>query len=113
MTYEDFALSLRAIADPNRLKIIDLLSCGSLCACDLLKHFDFSQPTLSHHMKVLQAVGLVEARKEGRWQHYSLNRRQIDIIEAQVGGLFHNSSSCICHEKKDKGEITIEKDRVI
>lgn len=53
MNYEDMSKTLKALADPKRLKIIDLLSCGSLCACDILDHFDFTQPTLSHHMKVL------------------------------------------------------------
>ena len=64
MNYENYGQMLKAMADPNRLKIIDLLSCGSLCACDILDHFDFTQPTLSHHMKVLQAAGIISARKK-------------------------------------------------
>lgn len=54
MNYEEMSVILKALADPKRLKIIDLLSCGSLCACDILDHFEFTQPTLSHHMKVLK-----------------------------------------------------------
>ena len=42
------------------MKIVDILSCGEKCACDILEHFDFTQPTLSHHMKVLMECGLVE-----------------------------------------------------
>ena len=57
--YDENAKILKAVADANRLKIIDILSCGELCACDILENFDFTQPTLSHHMKVLADVGLV------------------------------------------------------
>ena len=45
------------------MKIVDILSCGEKCACDILEHFDFTQPTLSHHMKVLMDCGLVEVKK--------------------------------------------------
>ena len=50
MNYDEMAGILKALADPKRLKIIDLLTGGSLCACEILKHFDFTQPTLSHHI---------------------------------------------------------------
>ncbi|MDT2424077.1 metalloregulator ArsR/SmtB family transcription factor, partial [Enterococcus avium] len=59
MNYDELSVMLKALADPKRLKIIDLLSCGSLCACDVLDHFEFTQPTLSHHMKVLERSGVV------------------------------------------------------
>ena len=60
MNYEENAKIIKALSDPNRLKIIDILSCGEKCACDILEHFDFTQPTLSHHMKVLMDCGLVK-----------------------------------------------------
>ena len=78
MNYEETALILKAIADSKRLKIIDLLSCGSLCACDILDHFDFTQPTLSHHMKVLEKAGIVFMSKKGTWHHYQLTESFID-----------------------------------
>lgn len=58
MNYDEMSVMLKALADPKRLKIIDILSCGSLCACDILDHFDFTQPTLSHHIKVLEKLVL-------------------------------------------------------
>lgn len=64
MDYEELSKVLKAISDPKRMKIIDLLSCGSLCACDVLDHFDFTQPTLSHHMKVLEKAGIVSVEKK-------------------------------------------------
>lgn len=71
--YEKNAKILKALSDPNRLKIIDLLSCGEKCACEILESFKFTQPTLSHHMKVLIDCGLIEARKDGIWNLYKLN----------------------------------------
>lgn len=53
MSYKELSTILKILSDPSRLEILDLLSCGELCACDLLEHFQFSQPTLSHHMKSL------------------------------------------------------------
>ena len=72
MDYEKISLVLKAMADPKRMKIIDLLSYSSMCACDVLKHFDFTQPTLSHHMKVLESAEIVSVSKQGQWHHYSL-----------------------------------------
>ncbi|MEL7598455.1 MAG: metalloregulator ArsR/SmtB family transcription factor, partial [Clostridiaceae bacterium] len=63
--YEANAKIFKAVSDSNRLKIIDMLSCGEKCACDILENFEFTQPTLSHHMKVLIECGLVKSRKEG------------------------------------------------
>ncbi len=53
MSYKELSTILKVLSDPSRLEILDLLSCGELCDCDLLEHFQFSQPTLSHHMKLL------------------------------------------------------------
>lgn len=63
----------KALSDPNRLKIIEILSCEEKCACEILNQFDFTQPTLSHHMKVLMECGLVISRKECTWNYYKLN----------------------------------------
>lgn len=63
----------KALADANRLKIIKLLSQGDKCGCELLEVLAVSQPTLSHHMKVLSACGLVKVQKSGKWCHYSIN----------------------------------------
>lgn len=97
MDYQSYAQVLKAMADPNRLKIIDLLSCGSLCACDILQHFDFSQPTLSHHMKVLQTAGIVLARKDGKWQHYSLQAKFVRNFKHDIEQLLEDQEDCICH----------------
>lgn len=69
----------RALGDLNRLQILQLLADGEKCGCKLLEKFKITQPTLSHHMKILCECNLVKARREGKWSHYSLNR---DALEA-------------------------------
>lgn len=69
----DAALICRALSDSNRLLIVQTLSDGEKCACKLLERFEITQPTLSHHMKILCECGLVKARREGKWQHYSVD----------------------------------------
>ncbi len=73
MTYKELATYLKVLSDSSRLEILDLLSCGELCACDLLEHFQFSQPTLSYHMKALVKTNLVTTRKIGNKHLYQLN----------------------------------------
>lgn len=88
MEYERTSSILKAMADPSRLKIVDLLSCGSLCACDVLKHFEFTQPTLSHHMKVLEKAGIVSVSKQGQWHHYMLREDFVKKFMAVMKQLF-------------------------
>lgn len=63
----------KALGDCNRLQIVQMLSDGEKCGCKLLEAFEITQPTLSHHMKILCECGLVNDRKEGKWHHYSIN----------------------------------------
>jgi ArsR family transcriptional regulator len=63
----------KALADKNRLMIMHMLTGGELCACKILEKFNITQPTLSHHMKILCDSGLVSGRKEGKWVYYSIN----------------------------------------
>ncbi|MCI6652522.1 MAG: metalloregulator ArsR/SmtB family transcription factor [Ruminococcus sp.] len=75
------ATIFKAFCDENRIKILDMLSTGEKCACRLLEEIDVTQPTLSHHMKILCDSGIVVGRKEGKWTHYSISQKGID--EAQ------------------------------
>lgn len=70
---ERLAELLRALADPVRLQLLSLvMSCDSACICDLTDPVGLSQPTVSHHMKVLVQAGLLTREKRGRWAHYSV-----------------------------------------
>lgn len=96
--YENISKKLKAISDPKRLKIIDMLSCDELCACEILEKFDISQPTLSHDMRKLEEVGLVTSRREGKNIYYSLNKASLDEIEDSLNFIFHIQDDCICKE---------------
>lgn len=98
LNYEENSKIIKALSDPNRLRIIDILSCGELCACDILNHFDFSQPTLSHHMKVLMENDLVNLRKDGLWSYYSLNLMQCNKILLFLMNLITDTDDCICKD---------------
>lgn len=63
----------KALCDENRIRIIKLLNTGEKCACKLLEELNITQPTLSHHMKILCDSGIVTGRKEGKWMHYSVS----------------------------------------
>lgn len=78
MNSEQVVAICKALSDVNRLQIIELLSEGEKCACKLLEKFNITQPTLSHHMKILCECGLVNAKKEGKWSHYSINCEMLD-----------------------------------
>ena len=73
MTREEVAAICKAMSDANRLRIIEMLTQGEKCGCNLLEELQVTQPTLSHHMKVLSDCGLVSSYKDGKWQHYSIN----------------------------------------
>ncbi|WP_454054076.1 ArsR/SmtB family transcription factor [Clostridium sp. Marseille-Q7071] len=99
LNYEENSKIMKAVSDPNRLKIIDILSCGERCACDILEYFNFTQPTLSHHMKVLIDCGIVDSRKEGIWNYYSLNRSNCNKLVLFFMNLITDTDDCICKDK--------------
>ena len=69
----------KAFCDENRISILKLLSTGEKCGCKLLEEINVTQPTLSHHMKILCDSGVVVGRKEGKWMHYSISSDGAEI----------------------------------
>lgn len=72
-----------ALADDTRLDIVELLTKGEQCVCDLTDRLDMGQSRLSFHLRTLKDAGLVKDRREGRWNYYSLDREALDEI-AQI-----------------------------
>lgn len=99
--YTDTTKILKAISDPKRLRIVDMLSCGELCACVIQEEFDITQPTLSHDMKVLLDAGIVVARKEWKNTYYSLNTELLDKLSDTLTTIFHSKPNCICNKCKE------------
>jgi ArsR family transcriptional regulator len=101
LDYEINAKIFKALSDPNRLKIMDILSCGERCACDILENFEFTQPTLSHHMKVLIDCKLVKSRKEGLWNYYTLDNTSTNKIVLYLMNIVTETEDCICKFEKE------------
>ncbi|MEG2138607.1 MAG: metalloregulator ArsR/SmtB family transcription factor, partial [Oscillospiraceae bacterium] len=68
--YQKNATVFKALCDENRLQILEQLQTGEKCACKLLDSLQIGQSTLSHHMRILCASGIVRGRREGKWTHY-------------------------------------------
>lgn len=96
--YEESARIFKALGEPKRVMILDMLSCGELCACSILQKFQMSQPTLSHHMKILCLCGLVKSRGEGKWTYYSLNAEGIEKTKSILTSITTEKEDCICKE---------------
>jgi len=81
---------LKALADPVRLRLLSLVAShadGEACVCDLNDAFDLSQPTISHHLKVLHEVGLLDRTKRGVWVYYAVRRDALADLGTLIGGV--------------------------
>ena len=81
---------LKALADPVRLRLLSLVAShegGEACVCNLQDAFDLSQPTISHHLKVLHSAGLLEREKRGVWVYYRVKPEALSDLGALIGGV--------------------------
>ena len=74
----------KALGDPIRMQLVDVLRrhAGKVCVCELVPLFDLSQPTVSHHLKVLREAGVVSAEREGLWAYYFVNPEALEELSA-------------------------------
>jgi ArsR family transcriptional regulator, arsenate/arsenite/antimonite-responsive transcriptional repressor len=83
---DELAGRFKALADPTRVAIINSLSAADeVCVCSLTEIFDLSQPTISHHLKILREVGLVESSRRGTWAYYRLVPEAIAALRGALG----------------------------
>jgi len=86
---EGIAPLLKALADPVRLRLMSLVAShegGEACVCDLNDAFELSQPTISHHLKLLHEVGLLDREKRGVWVYYRARTEALDNLAVLIGG---------------------------
>jgi len=86
---EQVAPLLKALADPVRLRLLSLVAShaeGEACVCDLAGAFDLTQPTISHHLKVLHEIGLLDRSKRGVWVYYKVRTQALADLGALIGG---------------------------
>ena len=82
---EDVAAALRVLADPARLRLLSLIQSGAegeACVCHLVEPLGLTQPTVSHHLKVLVQAGLLEREQRGRWAYYRAIPGRLDALRA-------------------------------
>ncbi|MEO5708946.1 MAG: metalloregulator ArsR/SmtB family transcription factor [Nocardioidaceae bacterium] len=87
---ERIAPLLKALADPVRMRLLSLVAShqdGEACVCDLNDAFDLSQPTISHHLKVLHESGLLDRSKRGVWVYYRVRPTALTDLAALIGGV--------------------------
>jgi ArsR family transcriptional regulator len=82
----ELAARFKALADPTRVAIINSLAAAEeVCVCNLTETFDLSQPTISHHLKILREAGLVESSRRGTWAYYRLVPEAIAALRGALG----------------------------
>jgi len=77
----EIVFGFKALSEPLRVQIIELLRNREMCVCDLCDRLDIAQSKLSFHLKTLRESGLISGRQEGRWMYYSLNLSQFARLE--------------------------------
>jgi ArsR family transcriptional regulator len=81
MEPKGYAFLFHALSDPTRVQIVTLLTAEKQCACQILSKVRVSQPTLSHHMRILCQAGLVVSEKNGRWVHYAIHEPMVQTMK--------------------------------
>ena len=98
---QDMARIFKALSDENRIQILKQLRTGEKCGCELLEELRISQPTLSHHMKILCDCQIVQSRREGKWMYYTIDCDGIKVVRTLMQSLLlpeHIPVDCICKE---------------
>lgn len=84
----ELAAGFKALADPVRLRLLSLIAShldGEACVCDLVGAFELTQPTISHHLKVLRDAGLVESTRRGTWVYYRVATEAVSALTGVIG----------------------------
>jgi ArsR family transcriptional regulator, arsenate/arsenite/antimonite-responsive transcriptional repressor len=86
---ETLASALRVLADPARLRLVSLIAAqprAEACVCNLTEPLGLSQPTVSHHLRVLNEAGVLERERRGRWVYYRLNQEPLEVLARALSG---------------------------
>ena len=100
MGFREDVKKIKALTDENRLAIMLALQHGEKCGCILLEELNITQPTLSHHMRILCDSGLVNSRKDGKWMHYSISPEGTAAFREMIAGY----ARCDCESTEDHAD---------
>ena len=86
----------KTLSDPVRLQLVDVLRkhAGKVCVCELVPLFDLSQPTVSHHLKVLRDAGVLGCERQGLWSYYYVLPEALDELATWLGTSHHFTEAC-------------------
>lgn len=107
MSLRKYEATMKAVADPTRVRILKLLEGGELCVCQIISVLALSPSTVSKHLFLLKSAGLVHDRKEKKWVHYSLDRQS---DEPYVAGILGELSSWLDRDPvivRDRERLTV------
>ncbi|AUT04787.1 ArsR/SmtB family transcription factor [Streptococcus parauberis] len=90
----------KALADSNRLRILDYLKKGKSCACDLSDNLGIPQTALSYHMRILCQAKLVKSEQVGKWKHYQLNDNANEQLQSKIDKYFHSVNKLSSYQCK-------------
>ena len=88
-TAAGLAQVFKALGDPVRIRLVSLIGAhqgGEVCVCDLTTAFDLTQPTISHHLKILRSAGIIDSERRGTWVYYRLVPAALDRVAAVLSG---------------------------
>lgn len=97
----EFALLFAALADPTRLRILNLMNGREVCVCYFVEILNQGQPKISRHLAYLRRAGIVAARREGKWMHY----RILPPAHPGAGRILHETLSALSHEKEMQRDL--------
>lgn len=104
--HDDNARVFKALCDPKRLAILDMLRSGETCVCYLMESLDMGQSAVSYHMKILCDSGIVSGRQDGKWTYYSISeagsRAAVELLEL-LTDKSEASAACACSASKTCG----------
>ena len=100
--HQEHAKVFRALCDPKRLAILELLREGEQCACMLMDRLGMGQSAVSYHMKILCESGIVASRQEGKWTHYSISpagsRQAAELLLELTSPIGQQGENCTCQK---------------
>ena len=107
------AVLFQTLADPTRLRLLNLLGAGEVCVCDLHGTLGVTQPKVSRHLARLKRAGLVDARRNGKWMHYQLATADDPLIRHVLDGLraWMNKKARLNSERRRLGKVCCRNDK--
>lgn len=97
----------RALGDPTRIRIVNLLAAGELCVCDVVELLSLPQPTISRHLALLRSTGLVRTRRLGRFMHYRLANPGTELHATLLGALQRDLDSQTLSAERSEAEARV------